>query len=295
MNLKNNHNSTSIKIITRKTSIILAFYSLIILSGCVAGIGLNHETDAIFFPDPPRNSISFWGHATNYIDINGIGIITDPIFEPKYGIINKRFIPSPSMLSYDQTDIILISHPHQDHLSPSTLSKFPSDVKILCPQISKKYIKNFNSQIVTMNPGDIYEFKDGQIIAVAVHHPGYRYSLKARSDGRALGYIIRTKDQTIFYSGDTEYFDGFKEIGSKYKPNIAILNLSTHMRTDDAIRTIRDLGVQKVIPSHYGAYGGGFNEKKTSKYRSELSKYLGEMWISLPIGKSCSLSGELLH
>ena len=272
--------------------VISAFISLI---GCIAGIGLNHEIDSALFPEPPKNAITFWGHATNYIDINGFGIITDPIFEPKYGLINNRFIPAPPLSSYNQTKIILISHPHNDHLSPTTISKFPRDVKILCPSKSVKYMQKFNSQTIIMEPGDKFEFEGGQIIAVTVHHPGYRYSLKARHDGRALGYIIKTKNQTIFYSGDTEYFDGFKKIGSTFKPNIAILNLSTHMRTDDAIRTIRDLGVQKVIPSHFGAYGGGFNERKTSQYRSELSRYLGNMWVSLPIGKSFSLKSELSH
>jgi L-ascorbate metabolism protein UlaG (beta-lactamase superfamily) len=278
-----------------KLYILLVISAVISLTGCIAGIGLNHNTDSELFPEPPRNSITTWGHATNYIDINGFGIITDPIFEPKYGIINKRFISAPPMSAYDQTDIILISHPHQDHLSPTTISKFPPHVKIFAPKQSEKYLKNFNSQTTIMKPGDIYEFQGGQIIAVAVHHPGYRYSLKARHDGRALGYIIRTENQTIFYSGDTEYFDGFKEIGRTYKPNLVILNLSTHMRTNDAIRTIKDLGVQKVIPSHYGAYGGGSNEGKTSKYRSELSKYLGNIWVSLQIGKSCSLTGEKFH
>lgn len=263
------------------------------LSGCIGGIGFKYKADPKLYPEPPRNAITFWGHACSYIDINGFGIITDPVFEPTYGTFHKRIISAPPPAAYDQTQIVLISHPHHDHLSPKTLSRFPSDVRIICPVPSAKYLDDSKQQIYTMRPGDVYDFPGGKIVAVAAHHPGYRYSLKARSDGRALGYIIITPEQTVFYSGDSEYFEGFKQVGRTYKPSLAILNISTHLGTREALRVVRDLGVRKLIPTHYGAYSSS-KERETSKYRSDLADYLGSIWLPLQVGESCTLDGEPL-
>lgn len=280
--------------IIEKLLCMLTLGVFLTLSGCIGGIGLNYKTDPDLYPEPPRNAITFWGHACSYIDIDGFGIITDPVFERVYATFRKRFISAPPPAAYDRMQIVLISHAHHDHLSPKTLSRFSPDVKILCPIPAVKYLDELKQQIITMRPGDVYDFPGGKIIAVAAHHPGYRYSLKGRSDGRALGYIIRTPEQTLFYSGDSEYFEGFKQVGRTYKPRLAILNISTHLRTQDALRAILDLGVRKVIPSHYGAYAGS-NEGKTSKYRSDLADYLGSIWLPLQVGESCTLDGEPLH
>jgi len=277
-----------------KQVFLLILLISLIFSGCIGGIGLKYDADPELYPEPPHNAITFWGHACTYIDIDGFGIITDPVFEPVYGIFHKRFISSPPPAAYDQTQIVLISHAHHDHLSPKTLSRFPPGVKILCPVPTAKYLNKQVQQIITMRPGDIYDFPGGQIIAVAAHHPGYRYSLKARSDGRALGYIIRMPEQTLFYSGDSEYFEGFKQVGRTHKPSLVILNISTHLRTQEALRVTRDLGVRKLIPTHYGAYAGS-NEGKTSKYRSDLADYLSTILLPLQLGESCTLDGEPLH
>ncbi len=184
-----------------------------LLTGCIAGIGLSYTPDPELYPEPPHDAITFWGHACSYIDIGGVGMVTDPVFEPVYWAVHKRFIPSPPPSSFDQTAIVLVSHPHNDHLSAKTLKRFPDSTVILCPTRSAKYMDELRQRIVTMRPGDVYEFPGGEIIAVNALHSGYRYSRKDRADGRALGYIIRTPEHTIYYSGDTEYYDGIPELG----------------------------------------------------------------------------------
>lgn len=273
---------------------LLMLCATLTASGCIGGLGLKYKTDPELYSNPPHNAVTFWGHATCYIDIEGIGIVTDPVFEPSYATFHKRFISSPPSSAYRQTKIILISHAHHDHLSPKTLSRFSPDVKILCPIPSAKYLDEMKQQIITMRPGDTYNFSGGQIIAVAAHHPGYRYSLKARSDGRALGYVIRTQNQTLFYSGDSEYFEGFKQVGLAHKPGLAIINITSHLGTNDALRVIRDLGVRKVVPIHRGAYSGS-NEGKVNRYHSELVDFLGTIWMPLQVGESCTLEGKPLQ
>jgi L-ascorbate metabolism protein UlaG (beta-lactamase superfamily) len=279
----------------KRTAIVLTItvLGLPLLAGCVASIGLSYDPDPELYPEPPHDAITFWGHSCSYIDIEGTGIVVDPVFEPAYATFHKRFVPSPPPSAYDQTKVVLISHPHNDHLSMRTLRRFPDSTLILCPVRSAKYLDEATQQILTMRPGDVYTIGDIEIIAVTMLHPGYRYSLKVRADGRALGFVIRTPERTILYSGDSDYFEGFAEIGNTYRPSLVILNVTTHLRTKDAIKAIRDLNVRKVVPSHYGAYSGS-NERKTPEYREELADLLGSIWVPLAVGESCTLDGEPL-
>ena len=142
-----------------------------------------------------------------------------------------------------------------------------------------------------MRPGDEYVFSRGTVIAVAAHHPGGRNSLKARHDGRALGYVIRTPQRTIYYSGDTEYFEGFADVRRQHAPDIAILNINAHLNSYEAVLAIGALGYPIVLPTHCGAYGG-FNAHNNSGWRAELKRLMGDVLRLLEVGESLDLSSR---
>src|SRR5690349_13066814 len=169
-------------------------------SGCAAlGPGAQ-GTDPLLYPEPPFNAITFWGHACVYIDVGGFGIVTDPVFARRYAVIRRRVIPAPPPESYDQAGLILISHAHHDHLDPSTLARFPKGAVVLAPAPAAAYLRRHGIAARVMRPGSQFQIPGGVVIAVAALHPGGRHSLKARSDGRALGYVIETSSSTIYYS-----------------------------------------------------------------------------------------------
>jgi L-ascorbate metabolism protein UlaG (beta-lactamase superfamily) len=77
------------------------------------------------------------------------------------------------------------------------------------------------------------------------------------------GYIIETPSATIYHGGDTAYFEGFKEIGERFKIDIAILPIgaydspsgrNVHMNPEEALEAFSQLGAKHMIPMHYGAY-----------------------------------------
>lgn len=277
---------------TRRTAPRRAHWSVALIAaastGCAATFH-SHPPTPVHYGEPPADAITFWGHACAYIDVGGYGIVTDPVFSRKYATIRKRLITSPPLSSYDQTRIILISHAHQDHLDPQTLWRFPAKAQILAPAPSAEYLRKHGFSARVMRPGDTYEFPGGSVTAVAALHPGYRLSLKARSDGRAIGYIIRTSSETIYYTGDTEYFSGFSKVGSKYRPDVVLLNLNGHLHSGEAVAAIRDLGTPTVIPIHFGAYNGKM-VRLGPQWRAELMDSVGQTVVPLEVGQSYSLT-----
>jgi L-ascorbate metabolism protein UlaG (beta-lactamase superfamily) len=259
-------------------------------SGCSSSMHARPRVDPILYSEPAANAITFWGHACSYIDVGGFGIVTDPVFAPTWAVLRHRMLPIPPPEAYDQTRIVLISHAHEDHLDPKALARFSSRTVILAPAPAVRFLLKRGIRARVMRPGGEYSFPGGTIIAVAAHHPGGRYAvMKARGDGRALGYVIRTPSATLYYSGDTNYFDGFAAVGATYRPDIVLLNVNRHLHSRDALSAIADLGDPTVIPTHYGAYSGP-SARLASRWRGELVRALGPLVVPLEVGESMPLS-----
>ena len=254
-------------------------------SGCAPTIHARPRVDSLLYSEPSTNAITFWGHACAYIDVGGFGIVTDPAFMNRWVILRHRLIPVPPPEAYDQAQVVLISHAHQDHLDPKTLARFSPGTVILAPAPAAKYLSRRGIRAHVMVPGSEYPIPGGSIIAVAALHPGGRNAIKARADGRALGYVIRTAKTTIYYSGDTEYFSGFTAVGAKYRPDIVLLNVNRHLHSSDALLAIADLRAPIVIPSHYGAYSGP-SVRLEPRWRRELIQALGATIVPLEVGES---------
>lgn len=261
----------------------------LLIQGCFAGPRLTSQSKTPLLSRPPHNAITFWGHATCYIDVNGVGIVTDPVLVKSYSPFHRREVPAPLPSAYADAGIILISHAHRDHLSPKTLSWFPKSATVLCAEPTAKIIRKLGMRVQVMRPGDSCTFRGGSIVAVLACHPGGRNSLKARADGGALGFIIRTPAQTLYYSGDTEYFSGLCDIGATCRPDVAILNVNGHLTAVDAVRAYQALGAARVIPIHFGAYGGP-TAKRNRRLHDQLLEMLGSICIPLEVGESYPLS-----
>lgn len=245
--------------------------------------------DRELFPPPPRDAITFWGHACCYIDVAGSGIVTDPVFEEKLHV-RRRKVPAPPPEHYARTRLILISHAHDDHLSPQTLATFPESALVLCPLPAAEHLKTARQTVRALQPGDQVPFPGGTVIAVAAHHPGGRMGVHAEADGRALGYVIRTPGSTLFYSGDTDDFAGFDSVRVRYQPTLALLNINGHLHSMEAVRAARAVGAGTIVPLHWGAYGyGPFHEQRQPRDVETLRSELGPALVLLGLGASLPL------
>lgn len=244
---------------------------------------------AAHFGPPPRDAITFWGHSSLYIDIAGTGLAIDPVFEAAYAPTCRRTVPSPDREACRDTALILVSHAHPDHLSPRSLALFPEKARVICPAKCVRYIGD-GRDFKVLEPWQ--EFRQGEITITAVptRHPGGRYALRDRENAGAVGYVIRAPGRTIYYSGDTELFDGLAEIGRRFHPDIAILNVNVHLPAADAAKAARQLGVRVVIPAHHGAYTSPASDRMAN-WRNGLAEQLGPAYVELPVGGSLRLAG----
>jgi L-ascorbate metabolism protein UlaG (beta-lactamase superfamily) len=161
---------------------------------------------------------------------------------------------------------------------------------VLCPAPSARYLGDVGLTVRVMAPGDVFEFEGGRIVAVAAFHMGTRLGLHAQADGRALGYVIETPRATVYYSGDSNYFSGFADVGWTYAPDIVLLNVNGHLHSQDASRAAWATQAAVVIPIHWGAFPFWiFGGNKRPRDESALAQTVGDRLRVLEIGQSVGL------
>jgi L-ascorbate metabolism protein UlaG (beta-lactamase superfamily) len=273
---------------TRHPGWALLLVAVVLASGgCTGFAGVDRDT----FPEPQAGHITYWGHACMFIDVDGVGIVTDPVFEKNLWN-RRRFVGIPAQDALQRTQVVLVSHAHNDHLSPSTLAMFPKDAIVLCPAPVAKVLEGRGLTVKAMEPGEEHDVGGVRFIATAVHHPGGRWSMHAAADGRALGFVIVAPSATIFYSGDTDYNSSFDDVGWTYSPDVAILNINGHLKPPAAARAARGVGAPIVIPAHWGAYTYwliGGNRRPHGE--DELKRLLDGRLRILEVGESTPVPG----
>ena len=79
---------------------------------------------------------------------------------------------------------------------------------------------------------------------------------------------IKNQNKSFFYSGDSGYFDGFKEIGEKYGPfDLTIIETGAydknwpdvHMTPEQSLQAHLDVQGKKMLPAHNGTFDLAFH------------------------------------
>ena len=204
-----------------------------------------------------KNSIHWVGHATTIININNKIIVTDPVTSLYLGQMKRLVNPSIN-LSKMKIDYILISHGHMDHLDISTLKKIDKSVKIICPRQYKKLLQLTGfKNIFSINEDE--KFTDGELTieAYKANHDGKRYALGRYSLSNS--YLIKDKNKSVFFAGDTALTENFKNI----KSDIALMPVGCykpkefehmHCNPIQSYEMFKMMDSKLMIPIHYKTY-----------------------------------------
>ena len=119
-------------------------------------------------------SVSFLGHATTLIEIDGVRVLTDPVLRPRVTFLHRVVPPAPEDMS-NAIDVVLISHLHHDHCDLPTLSKLP-DAVVVVPYGAGGYLRTRGglSNVVELAEGETVEVRGLLVTAVHADHDGLR-------------------------------------------------------------------------------------------------------------------------
>lgn len=207
----------------------------------------------------PGTRITFLGHASTIIEIDGLRIVTDPVLRRLVGPLYRR-VPQPLTEPLVDPDVLLISHLHLDHYDPRSLRLFRRDTPVLAPVgagLSLRW-RGF-TDIHELQPGECVRVGSVDIVGTAARHRGTRHPLAARTP--SLGYVV-SGSRTLYFAGDTGFFDGMAEIWQE-RLDVALLPIAgigplmpefKHMSPRHAVKAMQLLRPRLVVPIHWGTY-----------------------------------------
>lgn len=239
------------------------------------------KNDWLVTTPPPYRSqtlrITWLGHATFLIQLGGFNILTDPILFG-LGPFVERMMPVPfSTMAIPPIDCILISHNHHDHMDVRSLKLLNRDQPSVLVPSGNKHV------LVRAGLSDTEELSWGEHVSMHVKEsndpvtlsclPAHHWSWRSLLDlNKSLwcSWLIRYKNYTVYFAGDTAYGDHFSYIGSTYGPiTVALMPIGpeepralmkdTHIDTVEALQGFQELGAQSFIPMHWGTFHFGID------------------------------------
>ncbi len=201
------------------------------------------------------NSITYIGHATLLLEIDGVRILTDPLLRDWVFHLKRRGPKVPASL-YDRIDAVLISHLHRDHFDVPSLRKLGRDINLIVPAGAAAYLqKQGFHNILEMQPGDTTRIGG---VTIQVTHAEHHGSVSPGGSSTAcLGYLV-SGSQKIYFPGDTDVFPGMADLAADL--DVALLpvwgwgpNLGPgHMNPRRAAEALMLLRPRIAIPIHWG-------------------------------------------
>jgi len=210
----------------------------------------------------PWLSVTFAGHSTVLLDVDGVRLLTDPLLRRRIGVLIRRTAVPAAELRRD-LDAVLISHAHLDHLDVPSLRMIDRGTPVIAPRGVGSLLRRQGFEPTEVEVGDVLELPlpDGgpargpvRVRAVPAFHSGTRYPLGTPSE--ALGYVVEG-GLSAYFAGDTGLFDGMEEFGPL---DVAVLPVGgwgprlpdDHLGPLTAARALQMLRPRACVPVHWG-------------------------------------------
>jgi L-ascorbate metabolism protein UlaG (beta-lactamase superfamily) len=185
------------------------------------------QVDLSHFNNRARDQLNatWLGHSSLMINIDGYKILIDPVFEKRVSVFGPTRFNGDLPLDIRQIpniDAVIISHDHYDHLNKYSVQRLidKSD-KFIVPLAVGARLIDWGvppGKIVELDWWQEYQLDQKLMVAAT---PAQHFSGRGITDRNKTlwaSWVIKTPAHNLFFSGDSGYFGGFKQIGDRYGP-----------------------------------------------------------------------------
>jgi L-ascorbate metabolism protein UlaG (beta-lactamase superfamily) len=213
--------------------------------------------------------VTFIGHAGFFLQIGGRNVVVDPNFARWLFIIKRLRRPGIRIADLPGIDYVLVTHAHFDHLHRPSLRAIARVSRLRAGRGPAIVIPRQVRDLVRgLGYDEIYELDWWQNLRLSdgfgiTHTPSRHWGARVLRDFHRGygGYVIRGGRHSVYHAGDTAYFPGFREIGRRLAPELALLPIGAydpfrahHTSPADAVQAFLDLKARWMSPMHYGSF-----------------------------------------
>ena len=260
----------------------------------------------------PKLRLAWLGHSTVLINMDGVVLLTDPVFGKGRASPLSTMGPSPFSYTVDTAlddlpavDVVVISHDHYDHLDHGTISRLKDRVKMFfVPLGVGARLEGWGvplTRITELDWGQRGEHAGLTLTATPSRHFSGRGALD-RNGTLWTSWVIRGARHRVFFGGDSGYFNGFEAIGKEHGPfDVTLLECGAyskywptiHMMPEQTARAHRDLRGKLLLPIHWGKFNLSLHGWTEPVQRLlEAAKAHGTTVITPRVGEVIAPDGE---
>ena len=197
------------------------------------------------------------GHATVLLELGETRIVIDPLFRSTLvlgAFTRAEEPPAPP----ERPDAILVSHQHPDHLDFRSIRQLGDGVPVVAPSGSGRLLQRHGiGDVRELAPGESTAFGAVEVVATPAVHDGRRWPIGRHAE--PLGYELRAEGARIYFAGDTDLFDGMRELAGVDLALLPIAGIGPsvgagHLDPERAVKAAAMLRPRVVVPIHWGTF-----------------------------------------
>lgn len=201
-----------------------------------------------------RSSLTYAGHSAVILSCAGMRVAIDPWLQ------GNPLCP-PDLVNPGKLDLIVLSHGHSDHAGDAVRVAQNSGAKVAATyELAMIMVAQGVPQehVIAMNKGGSVSVGH---LSVTLTHAYHSSSFETANGpvyaGEACGVVISSPGWTVYHAGDTALFGDMQLIGTRYKPDVALLPIGDHftMGPDEAAEAAALVRCGTAIPIHYKTFG----------------------------------------
>jgi L-ascorbate metabolism protein UlaG (beta-lactamase superfamily) len=217
---------------------------------------------------PTGVRFSWLGHASVLVALGGEHVLFDPVWSercsPSPHVGPRRMHPTPfALAALPRLAAVVISHDHYDHLDMATIRSLTAlqDCPFVVPLGVGAHLERWgvpDSRIVELDWDESTQVGAVELTAVTSQHFSGRGV--RRNPTLWSSWVASAPAGSVYFSGDTGYFDGFTAIGAMHGPfDAAFMAIgmydpawrAMHLDPEEAVRAGLELGARLAVPIHW--------------------------------------------
>ncbi|MFK4153583.1 MBL fold metallo-hydrolase [Streptomyces fungicidicus] len=236
-----------------------------------------HPTTLADISRPPATGLrlTWMGHSGVLAEIDGHRVLFDPVWGERCSPFPfagpRRLHPVPLPLAaLGPVDVVVISHDHYDHLDLPTIKALAgTDTLFAVPLGVGAHLERWGVSAGRLRELDWQETtKVGGLTLTATparHFCGR--GLRNTQHTLWASWVVEGEEHRVYHSGDTGYFDGFKDIGAGHGPfDATMIQVGAysdfwpdiHMTPEEGVRAHLDLqggdSAGVLLPIHWATF-----------------------------------------